>query len=72
MITGQNQLETAIEKVVAELRGGLRHGFFEYRLIGEIVSGGKRQLVLEAGKKYKFTIPEEELRRAASTDNADS
>lgn len=72
MPTGRNQLETAIEKVVAELRDGLRHGFFEYRLVGEIVTGRKRQLILEAGKKHKFTIPAEELEQHGSAGSADS
>lgn len=66
MTPHKNQLGFAIERVVAELCEGLRHGFFEYRLIGEIVSGRKRQLVLEAGKKFKFTIPEEELEQRDS------
>lgn len=61
MTDGNSQLEKAIAKVTSELREGLKHGFFDYRLRGEIVSGRKRQLVLEAGKKYKFTISEEEV-----------
>jgi hypothetical protein len=72
MTTDHNQLEPAIERVVAELREGLRHGFFEYRLIGEIVSGRKRQLILEAGKKYRFTTPEEDLKQRDSGGNGDS
>lgn len=63
MTDGNSQLEKAIAKVTSELREGLKHGFFDYRLRGEIVSGRKRQLVLEAGKKYKFTISEEEVRQ---------
>jgi hypothetical protein len=39
MIAGHNQIEAAIERLVAELREGLKHGFFEYRLIGEIGRG---------------------------------
>lgn len=46
---------------MSELRAGLRHGFFEYRLRGEIVAGRKRQLTLEAGQSYKFTIAESAL-----------
>lgn len=49
-----------IEKVVTE---GLHHGFFECTVVCEIVSGGKRQLVIRAGKSHKFTIPEDELPR---------
>ena len=62
-IANGSQLDKAIAKVISELYEGLRHGFFEYRLHGEIVNGRKRQLVVEAGKKYKFTILEEELKR---------
>ena len=49
-----------LEKVVVE---GLRHGFFECSIASEIGTGGKRQLVIRAGKSNKFTIPEEELPR---------
>ena len=49
-----------LEKIVVD---GLRHGFFECRIACEIVSGGKRQLVIRAGKSHKFTIPEDEVPR---------
>ena len=49
-----------IEKVLTE---GLRHGFFDCSIACEIVNGGKRQLVIRAGKSHKFTIPENELPR---------
>jgi hypothetical protein len=47
-----------LEKVVVE---GLHHGFFDCTIACEIGPGGKRQLVIRAGKSHKFTIPEEEL-----------
>ncbi|HXZ15250.1 MAG TPA: hypothetical protein VEH77_04640 [Roseiarcus sp.] len=40
-----------------------RHGFFEYAIACEIGNGGKRQLVIRAGKSHKFIIPENELPR---------
>ena len=49
-----------LERVVVE---GLRHGFFDCSIACEIGNGGKRQLVIRAGKSHKFTIPEEELPR---------
>jgi hypothetical protein len=49
-----------LETVVVE---GLRHGFFDCSIACEIGNGGKRQLVIRAGKSHKFTIPEEELPR---------
>lgn len=61
-MAGNSQLDKAMAKLISELREGLRHGFFDYRLRCETVNGRKRQLVLEAGKKYKFTISEEEIR----------
>jgi hypothetical protein len=42
---------------------GLRHGFFDCSIACEIVSGGKRLLVIRAGKSHKFTIPEDEVPR---------
>jgi hypothetical protein len=47
-----------LEKVVLD---GMRHGFFEYAIACEIGNGGKRQLVIRAGKSNKFIIPEDEL-----------
>jgi hypothetical protein len=41
----------------------LRHGFFDISIACEIGSGGKRQLVIRAGKSHKFTIPEDEVPR---------
>jgi hypothetical protein len=49
-----------LEKVVME---GLRHGFFDCSIACEIGNGGKRKLMIRAGKSYKFTISEEELPR---------
>ena len=47
-----------LEKIVVD---GLRHGFFDCTIACEIANGGKRQLVIRAGKSHKFTIPEDEL-----------
>ena len=38
-------------------------GFFDYSIACEIANGGKRQLVVRAGKSHKFTIPENEVPR---------
>jgi hypothetical protein len=57
-----NELDTAKERLLQELSDGLKHGFFEYTLICEVVHGRKRQLIIKAGKSYKFTINEDDLR----------
>lgn len=49
-----------LEQIVIE---GLRHGFFDYSIACEIGNGGKRHLLIRAGKAHKFTIPPEELPR---------
>jgi hypothetical protein len=48
----------AIERLIIE---GLAHGFFDYSISCEIVSGGKRRMQIRAGKSHQFTIPEHEL-----------
>jgi hypothetical protein len=49
-----------LEKIVVD---GLRHGFFECAIVCEIGNGGKRQLMIRAGKSHKFIISEDELPR---------
>ena len=61
MTEGHSQLDDFLLKLTSELREGLRHGFFRFSVTSEIGHGGKRHVVLEAGKEYKFTIPKEEL-----------
>lgn len=46
-----------LENIVVE---GLKHGFFDCAIGCEIGNGGRRQLVIRAGKSHKF-IPEDEL-----------
>ena len=36
-------------------------GFFDYSITCEIGNGGKRHLVIRAGKSHKFTIPADEV-----------
>ena len=40
---------------------GSSTGFFDYSITCEIGNGGKRHLVIGAGKSHKFTIPEDEV-----------
>jgi hypothetical protein len=53
----------ALDRLEALVVDGLKHGFFEYSITCEIANGGKRQLVIRAGKSHKFTIPEDEVLR---------
>jgi len=49
-----------LESLVVE---GLKHGFFDYSIACGVAKGGKRQLVIRAGKSHKFTIPKGEVPR---------
>ena len=52
-----------MDRLIREVRDGLRHGFFELSVACEIVKGGKgnRGLIIKAGKTYRYTIPKEEI-----------
>ena len=54
-------LEKALEQITKEVKSGLKHGFFEYQITGEIVKKNKRKLTIKAGKSYQYHIPEEEV-----------
>jgi hypothetical protein len=60
-LANSGQLREALDRLEALIYDGLKHGFFDYSIACEIASGGKRQLVIRAGKSHKFTIPAEEL-----------
>jgi hypothetical protein len=57
------QIREAIDLLERLVVDGLKHGFFDYSIGCEVTNGGKRQLVIRAGKSHKFTIPEHELPR---------
>lgn len=62
-ISGGPQFGEAMACLVRAVVEGLNHGFFECSITGEVVSGGKRQMMIRAGKSHKFTFPEDELPR---------
>jgi hypothetical protein len=61
--SGGPQFREACERLVQIVLDGLRHGHFRCAISGAIGKGNRRELVIEAGKSHKFTIPEEELPR---------
>jgi hypothetical protein len=52
-----DQFREAIDKLERIVVEGLKHGSFDYSIACEVVNGGKRKLVIRAGKIHKFTIP---------------
>ena len=59
--SGGPQFCDAFDRLVQILLEGLRHGHFRCTISSVIGKGNRRELVIEAGKSHKFTIPEEEL-----------
>ena len=59
----RGQVCEALDRLEGLVLDGLRHGFFDYSITCEIGNGGKRKLLIRAGKSHRFTIPEEELPR---------
>lgn len=57
------QVRQALNRLEGLVVDGLKHGFFDYSIACEVTNGGKRQLVIRAGKSHKFIIPENEVPR---------
>ena len=57
------QVRDALDRLEGLVVDGLKHGFFDYSIACEVANGGKRQLVIRAGKSHKFTIPANEVPR---------
>ena len=64
--------DRALQRVLAEIHDGLRHGFFEFTLTCEIISHERRQLTVRAGKSYQFVIPKEDCVRSTPSPTVDS
>ena len=59
----RGQVRDALDRLEGLVVDGLKHGFFDYSIACEIGNGGKRHLVIRAGKSQKFTIPADEVPR---------
>jgi hypothetical protein len=50
------ELKAACDHMVNELLGGVRHGFFKMNVEMETVQGKRKQVTIESGKNYRFTV----------------
>ena len=62
-LTGGPQFREALDRIGQIVLDGLRHGHFRCAISSGIGKNNRRDLVIEAGKSHKFTIPEDELPR---------
>jgi hypothetical protein len=63
MHSGAPQVRAALSRLEQVVLDGLQHGHFRCTVSSAIGKGNRRELVIEAGKSHKFTIPEDELPR---------
>ena len=61
--SGGPQFRDALDRLLQLVRDGLCHGHFRCAISSAIGKGNRREVVIEAGKSHKFTIPEDELPR---------
>jgi hypothetical protein len=59
--TSGPQLRQALDQIDQIVVDGLRHGYFRATISSGVGKNQRRELVIEAGKSHKFTIPEDEL-----------
>ena len=57
----RGRVREALDRLEGLVVDGLKHGFFEYSITCEVGNGGRRHLVIRAGKSHKFIIPAEEV-----------
>jgi hypothetical protein len=60
--TKSKELKSFLIKIHDDILAGIKHGFFTCEIECDVVQGKKRQVTYKAGKSYKITIPEEELK----------
>jgi hypothetical protein len=61
--SGGPQFREVFDRLAQIVVDGLRHGHFRCVISSVIGKGNRRELIIEAGKSHKFTVPEEELPR---------
>ncbi len=61
----QGEVGKALHKLFQEVQEGLNHGFFDFSLSCEIISGQKRRFIIKSGKNHQFVIAREELQSLA-------
>jgi hypothetical protein len=58
----KHSLEGLMDKIMAELVDGIRHGHFDISISGTVTRGDRVEVILRAGKNHRFLIPRESIR----------
>ena len=54
-------VRSALDLIENLLVEGIKHGHFDYSITCEIGTGGRRLLIVKAGKSHKFSITEPDV-----------
>jgi hypothetical protein len=54
-------VRSALDLIESLLVEGIKHGHFDYSITCEIGTGGRRLLIVRAGKGHKFSIMEPDV-----------
>jgi hypothetical protein len=58
-ITTRSSIEDVIEKLSSILRADIAHGHFEITVTGTDGKAGFTDVIISAGKKFRFVIPKQ-------------
>ena len=54
-------VRSALDLIESLLVEGIKHGHFDYSITCETGTGGRRLLIVKAGKSHKFSIMEQDV-----------
>ena len=57
----KNQFKETERTIVQLLSDLVSHGYFKMEITGSVIKQGKREVTIEAGKSFRFIIPEKDL-----------
>lgn len=53
----KHSMEGLVQRVIKEVQEGVRHGHFDLSISGAHARGGCIEVIVKAGKNYRFLIP---------------
>jgi hypothetical protein len=56
-----SSVRSALDLIESLLVEGIKHGHFDYSITCETGTGGRRLLIVKAGKSHKFSITEQDV-----------
>ena len=57
----KHSIEGLIDRIATEIRGAVRHGHFDLTVSGAHARGEYVEVIVKAGKHYRFLIPKDSI-----------